>query len=480
MSFSEEILSAYFDGEATPEEVALVERMLQECPELQARLADYDAIRSSIQGISIDKSSSNLAEVVRNQIAQFPRNATTGAAETVATKTQSRPLWTVGISTLAAAAVLIGSGLFLLNRQADMHPNDIAEAEMEISPAALPGELAATARSLNEENFAMSVASDHREPEPASAAVDSELRPVIVSIPAETIRQRLSSLGDEPRSGDEFSILTDHEKTPILVDFTVVDVNQAVNRLQVLLKNRAVKPIQLSADQQNLSFESSEKLVAVYLDLDIPEMETVLSQVPALEAVLFVSAETSLGEQLSQQQVKSSERAKRESAIPAQPGSATDGIKMNSQSLDKATAEELPIVESSRNLTRNEEQQFQFNFNAVDSVVAKSSAPYLSLAASKLSPPGLQTREQAPSMPAGPDLSFENASPPSPALPERADTPTVPSGLGGEQVRAMELKRIDPDEVVVGQNEPKPDNPEVDRKKSRLRAVLILRQEAGR
>lgn len=155
------LISAYRDGEVTPEERALVEAHLQECTECAELLAAYRRIGRTIQAMPTGAPSRELWHRVR---------------ETLPTSRPSRPLWrrlipaasvlamvVVGITVLVAIG-LNQRGIGVLN----LAPEDGAVPQAEKAPPAEPtaaGFVAPTAPSRGEEGV-----SPASSPTPAAGA----------------------------------------------------------------------------------------------------------------------------------------------------------------------------------------------------------------------------------------------------------------------------------------------------------------------
>ena len=117
--------------------------------------------------------------------------------------------------------------------------------------------------------------------------------PVVV-VTRDEIRQKIGELERLPQPGYSIKVpaalRTQNGESPIVVVFTVVDVSQAMNRLQVLLQRERIR----SQDQAGLPAESTlnfQSLTAVSMELEMDgtEMASVLERVPALDAVMYVA-----------------------------------------------------------------------------------------------------------------------------------------------------------------------------------------------
>jgi hypothetical protein len=122
----------------------------------------------------------------------------------------------------------------------------------------------------------------------------------VVLVTRDEIRQKIGELERLPQPGYSIKVpaalRTQNGESPIVVVFTVVDVSQAMNRLQVLLQRERIR----SQNQAGLPAESelnfqSLTAVSMELEMDGTEMASVLERVPALDAVMYVAQNDATG-----------------------------------------------------------------------------------------------------------------------------------------------------------------------------------------
>lgn len=304
LSFSEEMLSAYLDGEATPDERALVERLLDEKPELRDQLNALSDLSQAVQKLPRETAPASFASSVLNEVNHRRPTPSKSQTEDVATSTEtlrrSPRFW---VSSLIAMSILVVAGVFLNTPQeykdAEMaHLENVSNSSREgtvadisiddystVNSEAMP----ATAVGADDSSFGLSMEPESVVRAGMSLAANS---PRVVTLDRNEIALRLSSLQDSPDVGDQFSVLTKDQGSPILVDFVVVDVQKSWDSLQVLLKDHSVEPVIVDSNGGGIAPESSGEMISIYLDLDEPVLETVLGQVNALDAVVFLSDET--------------------------------------------------------------------------------------------------------------------------------------------------------------------------------------------
>lgn len=295
--FSEELLSAYLDGEATPEEAALVERQLAETPELREKLNDFaeqaaalreaawpsappdfaTSLLAALPSDSPDAASLHDHVASAGPVRAMPRpvpvtvgrsSPTTSIPSTRVDRTPRRAIWGSAVS----VALVLFLGLFVIwsprtGPQFDHASAPVnAERFLLVPDGSIPGRTATP-----------------------STGVPQRLLPMAVRVDRDAIASELRLLADSPQVGDELSFLVTEQATPMLVDFTVVDVQQSLGQLQVLLRNHSSRQIAVNGNVPGQAISPSEQLIAVLVDLDAPEFERVLSQVDALDAVVFIT-----------------------------------------------------------------------------------------------------------------------------------------------------------------------------------------------
>src|SRR5262245_14406841 len=103
---SEELLSAYLDGELTPAEKSEVERSLEAAPKLRERLEDLAEVGQAIRSLPRPGAPSDLRRQVLAEISQRTRRAVSPAS--YSTRPSRRHVWQ-WIGALVAACVVVGA-----------------------------------------------------------------------------------------------------------------------------------------------------------------------------------------------------------------------------------------------------------------------------------------------------------------------------------------------------------------------------------
>lgn len=289
LEYSEEMLSAYLDGESTPAETALIERLLKEDAAIQEQLAEFTDVGRLLRDIPRTPAPAGLADEILAKIATSTPSGEV-IPKTVA-QSGSRGGIRIWLSTVIAASVL-GMASLLILRQDHVATDAKSVATLaESSEPPMTYEILDTGADAWKSGLvAFSRQDDLGATGSASSLPENQQLPTIVSLGRDEIVQQLRLLGDPPQSGDEYSLLANFDDVPILVDFTVIDVQKSLGELQVLLKHHNVEQVHLK-DRSGKELQAPDQgIVAVRLDLAEPQLEQFLCAVPALDATLFVSA----------------------------------------------------------------------------------------------------------------------------------------------------------------------------------------------
>lgn len=515
LEFSEELLSAYLDGEVSPGEREQVQQLLQNQPEIQAQLDQLIVVRDQLRALPRQKAPDDFVSSIldRVELSQIENSSKLSPASQETANSSFR-LSQLGRRPLAAvvAVLLIGITLvYQLNTSDEQtensafiadtaaHSSSIEFAEQVLEEAMLvtsaqqepfaagavaPMEIPELPKLANRTADSLHLADSKRAESFALSLSSSELQaPKVVALKRETIQQHLESLAESPEVGDELSILTSRDESPILVDFTVVDVQKSLGTLQVLLKNHSVEEIelddqvkQLTPSNSSTTFDANQKMVAVYLHLAEPELESVLNQVVALDATLIVPEDDSLsvdvkpGEALSFQQNGGSQPLAGGAdglAIESEPASA-----VIPNSID-ATEMELAVIpndaSSVERIQKSEErtpQNYNFDFGLIRS--------YSDLAGKDLMPQMQSVAAtSADDMISTGGTNQPMARPPAPQLPVRFDDTLVetdPAAITNEDEVRNGITGMSATDSISTEEAPGSIS-------KRVKALLILRQE---
>ena len=293
-----------------------------------------------------------------------------------------------------------------------------------------------------------------------SSKLEASQFPKVVSLDRQTIQRHLNSLGESPSIGEELSILVSSGDAPILVDFTVVDIQKSLGNLQVLLKNHTVEQIESDDQSAARSFGANEKLVAVYLNLEEPDLEDVLNQVVALDATIIIDN----GEQFSaddfalpnEQDPPNAEPASAADPAPLQD-SASERNRLKPKAMLASPKDQAERVEDSVTIAEGHPQNFQFNFESVRRL-NKEATSTMSFDSSTM-----QGKKNSPN-----EVGefIQGILPPSPELPQAIDRQDSPKSSDKPAEMKMNRSRSLPS------NEPAKKNSQ----QKKMKAVLILRE----
>ena len=117
--------------------------------------------------------------------------------------------------------------------------------------------------------------------------------PTVVSLSAKDLAQRLKTLTDIPDRGEDLSVATVHAGAPIIVDFTVVDIQKTLGEVEILVKSQTPWPANVQNIAMNAQNADNEQFTVVVLDLEEPTLENVLNSVEAVSAVMYVEDDAS-------------------------------------------------------------------------------------------------------------------------------------------------------------------------------------------
>lgn len=510
LEFSEELLSAYLDGEVSPDERDKIQQLLQDQPEIQAKLDQLKTLREQVRALPRLRAPEGFVTSILEQVESHSERSSQPKRPT-SFFTEMRQL---GRRPLAAVVVVVFVSItlvyqwnqvtqqaenrsFIVDNAADSFSIEFAEQELEqamlvtsaqqnslAAGAAVPMEMPEFPKPANRTAVPLTLADSKQTESFALSMSSSDIQaPKVVALKRETIQQHLESLAESPDVGDELSILTSRDESPILVDFTVVDVQKSLGTLQVLLKNHNVEQIELDDQAKELNssnsaspFDANQKMVAVYLHLAEPELENVLNQVVALDATLIVPEEDSLSFGIKpelalsfQQNGGSQPLAGGGNSLSTNSGTDSDA---HSQSGKPSTLELAVIADDSstmgneKNKANRSPQNYYFDLGLMRSnrhFIGNDSMPQMQSVAATSAGSIISTGGN----------SLPSARPPAPQLPVRFDgtlVETLPAVVAsGDQVSNGNTEVPSADQFSAE------DAPAATSK--RVKALLILRQE---
>ncbi|SFH87678.1 anti-sigma factor family protein [Planctomicrobium piriforme] len=292
--FTEDLLSAYLDGELTPSQRADVERQLAERPALREQLGELRELSAALRRLPRPAAPADFQASVLSALDALSKPLPTTAVTTRrATRFASR--WTAVVCAGLVLTVVGGSILVPTQWLArpEMHQDfartdgavpalkQLAPASPQLAESLSMGGTGATAPQLN---FGTTINA-------------TEPTVPVVQLTAEQIRAKIETLGYVPQVGNSIKVpaqlVTEQGETPIVVVFTVVDVMQAMNQMQVLVHKGQIRSQDNRMLSRDFKADGIAPLTAVSLELEMngPEMASVLNSVPALDAVLYMPEE---------------------------------------------------------------------------------------------------------------------------------------------------------------------------------------------
>jgi len=290
-----ELLSAYLDGELSPVEHAEMERRLEDSLELQEQLAGLTEVSRQVKMLPRPYAPPELRVQVMDRVHQAPVMSVVPIHHPAVRILKRTAAWS---SVAVAASLLILAGWSLQENPRE-HPHLVMNSDRQLEKAESAGtkslELpAALGLDPTEQTPRTQV-----RPQPMSISPSTE--PVrIVSVSRDEIRRRIDELDVKPQQGNTIRVPGHlREKTgetPIVVVFTVVDVLEAMNQMQVLVQEQQIR----SRDNRSLMLDRSQTgdslltAVTVELEMNGPEMAAVLNNVPAVAAVMYVEGTSSV------------------------------------------------------------------------------------------------------------------------------------------------------------------------------------------
>lgn len=302
---SDELISAYFDGEVTPEQRAAVERLLAESDDAQRELNETARLSALLHSFPREAAPVDLVENVRRQTSQMaiPSTGPTNVSAPPSRWLEWKSALISAVITMAACLIVgIGINLPQSSQVAGINPQEMP-APMAMAPAPTPGaksaalppaaaemHVASDAQRHLQVNERMSAPMAMKQVEPSRVAADAPIdgvaqRAVVAEkaamkrqgfdpAPAATNAtpqpeapiaaaagpaamkdaQQIDSaqlgLSNEDvlnglREGKVFALVpqpADPSSNVPVVYLTVVDINRGIEKVQVLLKKHSIEP----------------------------------------------------------------------------------------------------------------------------------------------------------------------------------------------------------------------------------------------
>lgn len=329
---SEELISAYFDGEVTPAEQAVVERWLAESPDRRQEFEEIGQLSALLHSLPTPDAPDELAAATMQRIERETLLAPSSATAPRRTARRERVVAFSAFLVTVAATVLV-----MLTSRSWMPQTDmVAMTESPALPAsrtegladsldraAPPGPVPARGENAtafregaeSQVSAGLDVARSERErlsPSPkseAQSAPASAANPVDERLAGQPSERMLLKERDL-RIGSVIPYLETSGDTIALIEVTVVDVRQAAGEMQVLLRKNAV-PAADSAEpgqtQPKPSGSDADQLIAVYVEGTRAQLAAILDSMERQDTVLGMTLQPPLELQEVQQHASASE-----------------------------------------------------------------------------------------------------------------------------------------------------------------------------
>ena len=404
--FPPELLSAYLDGELSEHEKLFVEKTLREQPEIQEQLTELRSLSERVQGLPRIGAPESLRDDVLAEISRRKSDDQSVTAAAAATEPTNKNLRTLQRSSLTwissvVALVIVGVGILLLNQQANSPEvaNNQTPMDRVVSfddTTDMTGDASGVGTNLESMDFDTSILMSNGSDQISSSSfqLDSnDLRNESLSDSLSTssnmalsmqlaesrqplpklalltdeLQEQLKSYEEVPVPGEEFTLTATSDGTPVIVDFTVVDVQETLKDVRFLLKKHAAVPL-VNQDQLRDQFAGDGELTVIAFDLAEPELEDVLSNVEALQAVRYVTPEVVNGDDFSGNDARgmsigggSGEAAVREIELASEPAGDEPRVFMEN-SLGVESSASVAELEAGAKV----EQKFRFVVSGKD------------------------------------------------------------------------------------------------------------------
>ncbi|MCA9046791.1 MAG: zf-HC2 domain-containing protein, partial [Planctomycetaceae bacterium] len=261
--FSKDLLSAYLDGELSPEELRQVEDCLAESPELLAELAELRQVSERVRGVPRPKAPAELHTAV---MAAIDQSSVTVKNEPPELSPWSWSRWRRRL-TIVAVCGAVAVGIRLM--QPEVAPqNERAVSDATMSQTASEGYLteATDGAAVDASGFGGMALSDSFEEFKGDFSDD--------------LGPRLLPTDRVPDPGEVLSHLDVVDGELVLVEYTVADVQKAFGQVQLLLNRNGIRL--LSGAKLPKVADDGNGLVAIYVEANDAQLEAVVHEIDEL------------------------------------------------------------------------------------------------------------------------------------------------------------------------------------------------------
>lgn len=273
-----ELISAFYDGETTPEERAAVEQWMDESTDTLQTLDEYDQLSQDLKELHRATTAPDLRETVLASVA----SATPATSRPGSALRERRRLLSMaaGMAGLAAVVTILVWPQFQRSRLGDaVAVNELRDAE-DLEATALRSEAADEARGVP--SLAESAIAREESPSPSSGVTAAEMEANIEMTLADIARER-----PLPEVGDVLGYLDQNADELTWVAVTVVDAQKAGDQVRLLLARHGVESPAPSPGEMVPS-QTGNSLVTFVVEADWNQMEAVivdLSEASYVDAV---------------------------------------------------------------------------------------------------------------------------------------------------------------------------------------------------
>ncbi|QDU35835.1 hypothetical protein Mal4_01170 [Maioricimonas rarisocia] len=292
----QELLSAHFDGELADDERARVDALLNESPEAREVLQEFDEISAALRDIEVPETPDGIRSAVLERIAK--------TAPAAPQPRSRRPAWQRWLAPALAASLALMVAVWVQTRP-------------PLSPTASPmADAVTTAPELESLNFGAAGMEAATEAAPGAMAFFeneglapndetprfTELSANGIAAPAAgasaALSERLFPNGSHPVPGETRSLLGQQGEAPVLVNYTVVDVEKAAGRMRVLLSQNGIhevaarsRPSDVEETPARREVQEEQRLFALYVEAPQDQVVAALNDFDGIREVVDVDAD---------------------------------------------------------------------------------------------------------------------------------------------------------------------------------------------
>ncbi|HVJ67224.1 MAG TPA: zf-HC2 domain-containing protein [Caulifigura sp.] len=272
----DELLSAYLDGEVTPEERAAVERRLEQSPAMRETLDELSEVGELVRSLPRARAPEDLPNRVVAAISNRPLAGKAAAAGS-ARWLRAWPLWAAGTVLAAGVAIVV----MLPERGGPKVAHNAAPATADFSLAGSTDRKLAEGRS----GAALDVSEDRY--------ANSSAMELKAESPVELLTERIQKLNRPPEPGDVLDILQRNANQTRIQRFYVVDTQETADSLKHILADNQLDIVVTETPKPATSRAKSVAQDTMYWYLEGPsgQVDNALEKIRTLNTVNGVQDE---------------------------------------------------------------------------------------------------------------------------------------------------------------------------------------------